>query len=143
MSSESFQLLFLDSVSLEETYRTLFDRIEALGSGDAFVASMQERKKDLLTGPLKERPPAVELVARVVQRLASKLQEEKQPASESSSSLAGVLGDASVRQLVEQYLDHIPSQQRRQLVQVSSTLQLIVQVRCKHKIISTKNLSTV
>jgi hypothetical protein len=121
--------LFLESASVEETYRTLFDRVGTLG-GEAFLAAMKERRRDLVAGTLAPRQenPAEQLVARVVQSLADKYVHSPagQPAD---SSLTGVLGDASVRQLVSEYLEHIPSQQRRQLVQVSSMLQLIIQVR--------------
>jgi hypothetical protein len=123
-SPESFQLLFLESLSLEESYRTLFDRVGALGA-DAFVAAMQKHKQDLVSGALKR--PAEELVGRVVKSLVERHSEKVEGEGGSLTSVLG--GDASLRDLLDQYLQHIPDQQRRQLVQVSSTLQLIVQVR--------------
>ncbi len=111
---------------MEESYRTLFDRVGALGA-DAFVAAMQKHKQDLVSGVLKR--PAEELVGRVVKSLVERLSEKVEGEGGSLTSVLG--GDASVRDLLDQYLQHIPDQQRRQLVQVSSTLQLIVQVRSR------------
>ncbi len=125
---ESFQLLFLESLSLEESYRTLFDRVGALGA-DAFVAAMQKHKQDLVSGALKR--PAEELVGRVVKSLVERHSEKVEGEGEGGSLTSVLGGDASVRDLLDQYLEHIPDQQRRQLVQVSSTLQLIVQVRSR------------
>ncbi len=111
---------------MEESYRTLFDRVGALGA-DAFVAAMQKHKQDLVSGALKR--PAEELVGRVVKSLVERHSEQVEGEGGSLTSVLG--GDASVRDLLDQYLEHIPDQQRRQLVQVSSTLQLIVQVRSR------------
>ena len=121
--SEAFQLLLLDYASVAETYRTLFDRISATGGGDAFIAAIKERRQALSAGALiprgknKMKNPAEELVARVVQQLLSRGTEQ-----------AGSQFVGGVEQLMAEYLADIPNKQRRQLVQVSSMLQLIIQV---------------
>jgi hypothetical protein len=126
--SEAFQLLLLDSSSLAETYRTLFDRISALGGGEPFAAAMKERRQALSLGAQlhhsKDKNSAEGLVARVVQQILSSGTEHS-----GDKSLAGVLGgDNSIKELMAEYLGDIPNDKRRRLVQVSSLLQLIIQV---------------
>jgi hypothetical protein len=121
-------LLLLDSSSLAETYRTLFDRISAFGGGDAFAAAMKERRKALSLGAQlpqnKNKNSAEGLVATVVQQILSSGSEQS-----GGKSLSGVLGgDESIKELMAEYMADIPSDKRRRLVQVSSLLQLIIQV---------------
>jgi len=107
-----FQILFLQSPSLEETYRTLFTAIQECGDRE-LKSCIEEHKSGRIVA---KRNREEEHLALLLQQHGGKV-----------SSMLSILGDEKISKLMTEYLSSVSSGDMKDKMKLFTTFELILQ----------------